>query len=84
VNNFAGAIVLSHFLKKWRWGFSLFAFTVSFSRVYVGVHYPSDIFSGAVIGSGCGALIVYLFTQAEEWWNTRKARNKDTQPESNT
>src|SRR4030095_1790481 len=31
---------------------------VAFSRVYNGVHYPSDVFVGAIVGAGYGAAIV--------------------------
>ena len=36
-----------------------YALSVSFSRVYVGVHYPGDVFAGMVIGI-CSAFLVYL------------------------
>ena len=36
------------------------AASVSISRVYLGLHYPSDILGGAVIGTGFG----YLFALA--------------------
>ena len=33
---------------------------ISLSRLYVGVHYPTDILGGALIGALCGILAVYL------------------------
>lgn len=39
----------------------IFAVTIPFSRMYVGVHYPGDVLAGAVIGI-CGALIVNRFS----------------------
>ncbi|NTV06017.1 MAG: phosphatase PAP2 family protein [Chlorobiaceae bacterium] len=37
----------------------LFALAVSYSRVYVGVHYPGDVLAGMVVGV-CSAILVYL------------------------
>jgi undecaprenyl-diphosphatase len=33
---------------------------VSYSRIYVGVHYPLDVVAGAALGSGIGAAFVAL------------------------
>jgi undecaprenyl-diphosphatase len=46
---------------KIKWPLFIVAFLIAFSRPYVGVHYPSDVFGGGLIGMGFGyvyALIV--------------------------
>ena len=47
--------------NSWRYLFPL-AIIIALSRVFVGVHYPGDIFLGAVIGGLCGvgAGLLYL------------------------
>ena len=72
VNNFAGAIVLSYFLPRWTWAFFSFAALIAFSRVYVGVHYPSDVVGGAIIGLIIGSGVIIAFRLIEEWWIRRR------------
>lgn len=43
--------------------FILLAFGVGYSRVYLAVHYPSDVIAGAIIGTSF-SLIVNLFMPA--------------------
>jgi undecaprenyl-diphosphatase len=43
-------------IKKWPSVFFLWAFSIAFAQVYVGVHYPLDVISGGLIG----ILIGYL------------------------
>ena len=42
--------------KKWGVIAYIFAVLVAYSRLYVGVHYPSDVICGALIGTICGVL----------------------------
>jgi undecaprenyl-diphosphatase len=50
----AGAYVLSRLVPdhKERWWFA--AVSMSASRVYVGVHFPSDVLAGVILGSAIG------------------------------
>jgi undecaprenyl-diphosphatase len=76
VNTFAAALVLAYFLPRGTWAFFSFAVIVAFSRVYVGVHYPSDVLGGSIIGLTCGALVILLFRIIEQWWVGRKPEEK--------
>jgi membrane-associated phospholipid phosphatase len=64
-DHFAMAIFMALvFCKKWRWVWFwaiLWAGLISFAQVYVGVHYPIDVFCGALYGSFVGWLMYKLF-----------------------
>jgi undecaprenyl-diphosphatase len=49
--SFAGAVILTYLLPRGAPVFFLLAVAISFSRVYVGVHYPSDVLAGAALGA---------------------------------
>jgi len=57
-NNFAVAGVAVVFFRRWGWLVMLPALVVSYSRVYVGSHWPLDVVVSALIGSGIGVLTV--------------------------
>jgi membrane-associated phospholipid phosphatase len=40
--------------KKWRMLFLFWAFIIGYAQVYVGVHYPADIFGGFILGGMIG------------------------------
>ena len=48
--SFACATVLALAVPRLRWPLYTLAVLISFSRVYVGVHYPLDVLAGAVLG----------------------------------
>jgi membrane-associated phospholipid phosphatase len=66
-NHFAVAIFLYTTLKKqvgnWPVIFFFWAFSISFAQVYVGVHYPLDVFCGALVGLLIGYLCANLFNR---------------------
>ncbi len=44
----------------WGWGYLILAAALSYSRVYVGVHYPSDVLGGALLGISVGWLVATI------------------------
>ena len=59
-NNFSIAvflIVLAGKRFKWIWMIALsYALIISYTRIYLGVHFPGDIIGGAIMGSLIGYL----------------------------
>lgn len=76
VNNFSVAIFFSRIYPNYKIAFFTVAFIVAFSRPYVGVHYPSDVIGGAIIGSVVGYLFSWVVFQIDEKFNKRFVRIK--------
>lgn len=64
-NHFAlGMFLLVIFRKRWKpiiWLSLGWAASISFAQIYVGVHYPTDIIAGAILGSIIGIFTATIF-----------------------
>lgn len=75
-NHFGIAMFLiGTFYARWKWisPLALFwAFSICFAQVYVGVHYPVDVISGAILGCIIGYLTstIFLTLKMEKQWKS--------------
>ena len=75
LNNFAAAIFLLRIFPKYKWIFLITATLVSISRLYLGVHYPSDVLAGAVIGSIFGYVFSIIAIKIDNHFTNKKIEN---------
>jgi 4-amino-4-deoxy-L-arabinose transferase-like glycosyltransferase len=66
-NWFAATMVAFLFYRRSLWFMLPMALAVAFSRVYNGVHYPSDVLAGAILGAGYAAAAVIGLQAAWNW-----------------
>jgi undecaprenyl-diphosphatase len=74
-NSFALAVFIGFFLRShYRFIFPLMVFwaaLVSYSRIYVGVHYPADILCGAILGTIIAIFVYYLMKYINKRFNLK-------------
>ena len=75
LNNFAAAVFLLRIFPKYKWIFLITATLVSISRLYLGVHYPSDVLAGAVIGSIFGYVFSIIAIKIDNHFTNKKIEN---------
>ena len=64
---FSVATILGYKYPKWRIPLYVGAGLVSFSRVYLGRHYTSDVVAGAAIGTAMGVLVWHKRVTLLKW-----------------
>ena len=52
--SFAAAVALFRFDRKWGAAALVLAALIGFSRLYLTVHYPTDVLGGLLLGTACG------------------------------
>lgn len=65
-SSFAAAGVLAKYLKKYSLGFLGLASLIAFSRLYLYVHYPTDVLAGIILGLICSRIIIYIFNKVSK------------------
>jgi undecaprenyl-diphosphatase len=77
LTSFTCAVVLGHFAPRLRLPLLVFAGVVSFSRPYLGVHYPSDVIVGAFLGVALGLALNAAFGIGCRYRAARSSRTAD-------
>lgn len=71
-NHFAMAVLLIIlFYRRWKhviWLALLWAASISFAQIYVGVHYPLDILAGALLGVLIGLTSGLIYNRIRNKW----------------
>jgi undecaprenyl-diphosphatase len=60
-SSFAVAGVLAKYFKDYALEFFSLASVIAFSRLYLYVHYPTDVLAGIVLGLICSKVTIYIF-----------------------
>lgn len=63
LSSFAAAEMLSLYFTQYRLVFMSMAFLIAVSRLYLYVHYPTDVIAGFIIGVLCSKIIFIILQQ---------------------
>lgn len=63
-NLFGIAVVIGSFYRRTRYYLYPLAVLVAIGRIYLGIHYPSDVVAGAVFGAAVGFVVIFIAKKA--------------------
>jgi undecaprenyl-diphosphatase len=66
-SSFAAAGVLSKYFRNYALELFALASLIAFSRLYLYVHYPSDVLAGIILGIICSKVIIYIFSKVKNY-----------------
>lgn len=79
-NMFAIATMAWLEFRRWRWILPALAAAMAYSRLYVGVHYPSDVLAGALLGAAIGWACTTMVSRALPDWLGGRLREATGEP----
>ncbi len=79
INNFAAAMFFYRIFPNLKWVLFITAFLVALSRIYLGLHYPSDMLGGIIIGLFFGFLFAEAAIRIDGWFDRRNKSKVDSQ-----
>jgi undecaprenyl-diphosphatase len=56
------ATLLSNWFPRYRILFFIVAAFIGWTRIYLGVHYPTDVIAGALLGYGITKVVSFYFS----------------------
>lgn len=73
-NSFGVAFFTTKIIQDRRFSFFsyLYASIICYSRIYLGVHFPSDIVMGALTGIACACVVLRVYVYVLKLYDTRK------------
>ena len=74
-NSFGLAAVSSGLVRKrwFSWSIFTWAVLVSYSRIYLGVHYPGDVIGGMILGLIIGWIVIFVYKRTIKIFTENKA-----------